>query len=360
MTKRRIGFGPKLTIDTQRLDDYGVEGSRHLLQLYLFGLVGMGFLAVFAALALANERYQLGLSLLGFLLVTALTLVYLRLSGNVVVASRAASLMLAVLALYLAASGGVAHTGPLWVYLVFALLLFLLGHIHGIVVTVILFVLIALFMLVPQLSPLVPRYDPTFAVRFLASLGATNLLVWAMEYSRDQAFRGVEHQRRELERVSRTDYLTGVSNRRDIIERVNAESSRFNRTDDPFSVLLLDIDHFKQVNDTHGHSIGDCVLKRLAGLLRSQVRRHDGIARWGGEEFLLLLPNTPLEDGRRVADLLRRSVETTSFPCNGNTLHITVSIGVAESERASDALALVDQADSRLYQAKAAGRNRVA
>lgn len=165
------------------------------------------------------------------------------------------------------------------------------------------------------------------------------------------------HSNAALERLARHDALTGLPNRRACDERLLLEFERMRRTGLAYAVLVLDIDHFKQVNDSHGHAAGDQVLRHVADLLCRQLRSTDFVGRSGGEEFLVLLPNTPPDEALRVAQKLRHAVDTSAAPV---VSHVSLSIGVAMGEPAhGDAEMAVRQADSQLYRAKQNGRNRV-
>lgn len=162
---------------------------------------------------------------------------------------------------------------------------------------------------------------------------------------------------RQLERLARRDALTGVHNRLAANEKLRGEFLRMKRTGNAYCVLLMDIDHFKRVNDCFGHETGDVVLKQVAGLLQDSARISDFVARFGGEEFLVVLPDTPLEGAKVVAEKIRAGVAGAEFPMVGR---VTLSIGVASSASADmNEDEAVRRADGALYQAKGAGRNRV-
>jgi diguanylate cyclase (GGDEF)-like protein len=171
----------------------------------------------------------------------------------------------------------------------------------------------------------------------------------------------------KLEHESVTDPLTGIYNRRYLEPRLADEIARASRYHAPLSVLLIDVDRFKRVNDEHGHQAGDVVLKGLARLIVQTVRVTDIVARYGGEEIIVLAPSTSRKTARSLAERLRAKIETASFPvpdqAGGNigALRVTVSIGVAcLGPDARDARTLIRRADEALYEAKGAGRNRVA
>jgi diguanylate cyclase (GGDEF)-like protein len=155
------------------------------------------------------------------------------------------------------------------------------------------------------------------------------------------------------------DSLTRALNRGSLFERMEQEIAYCKRHNRHLSVLMLDVDFFKQVNDNHGHSVGDFVLRFLAEQLRRQMRLEDVLGRYGGEEFCLLLRQTPPEAARETAERLRQGIESSRPVCQDIALRITVSIGVS-SLRPQDTLdSLLARADGALYQAKASGRNRV-
>ena len=165
------------------------------------------------------------------------------------------------------------------------------------------------------------------------------------------------HERDELKRLSRTDSLTGLSNRMAAVTAMEHEIVNAQRYGHALSVLMIDIDHFKVINDAYGHGEGDEVLRRLSRYMRDALRAGDNVGRWGGEEFLVVLPNTPLVSALAAAEKLRKGIHQTVASGNGP---ISVSIGVAEYELEDTIETLVARADTALYEAKARGRNRVA
>jgi diguanylate cyclase (GGDEF)-like protein/hemerythrin-like metal-binding protein len=161
----------------------------------------------------------------------------------------------------------------------------------------------------------------------------------------------------ELERLARDDVLTGLANRLAANERLRNEFVSMKRSNEVYAVLMMDIDFFKRVNDSHGHAVGDQVLQRVAKILQATLRESDFAARFGGEEFLALLPVTELAAARHVAEKLRQAVESSPDPVAGR---ITLSIGLslATPDQASEEVA-VREADDALYRAKREGRNQV-
>ncbi|MFQ5698107.1 MAG: diguanylate cyclase [Myxococcota bacterium] len=165
-----------------------------------------------------------------------------------------------------------------------------------------------------------------------------------------------------LEKQSFVDGLTGLWNRSYMDRRLESELKVATRYERRLSLVMADIDHFKQLNDTHGHLFGDIVLQGVAGALREVARQSDVVCRFGGEEFVLLLTDTPLQGGIDVAERLRQAVESKGFEVCGQILSVTASFGVATTDRIEEPLsteALLSAADQALYSSKQNGRNCV-
>ena len=202
----------------------------------------------------------------------------------------------------------------------------------------------------------VDRFQPTMDTYFLERL--SKVLSVCMENT-------INYE--QLKRSSLFDTLTGVNNRRFFEQRLNEEVLRSLRTTDCLTCLFVDIDFFKKVNDTHGHQVGDLALKHAADSLKSQLRSNDIIARFGGEEFVVLLPTASEEKGCEVAERMRTCIESSVLKLQGGAaLKMTVSIGTSTfvvekvgSHKNIDTAVLIEVADKALYQAKNSGRNQV-
>jgi len=174
-------------------------------------------------------------------------------------------------------------------------------------------------------------------------------------------FRNLVQQRESLFDMARRDPLTGCLNRRSVLEGAALEFARFKRYGNPLTYAMLDIDNFKQVNDTHGHAAGDAVLNQLVEIAHEIVRKTDIFGRVGGEEFAIILPETDLAGAQVFAEKLRMSIERTIIRWDGETIAFTVSIGLGVvSEPDQSEQQALSRADKALYQAKQTGRNRVA
>jgi diguanylate cyclase (GGDEF)-like protein len=219
--------------------------------------------------------------------------------------------------------------------------------------------LLIIIVLVPVMFLVsLPLFDKIgTAVFVLLALAASTLLGRLFEVSNRRAY-ALEL---ELLHDARTDSLTGLDNRRAMLERGRVELKRASRTGVPVSVILCDLDHFKNINDKYGHEAGDAALTRSAMVLRRALRETDAIGRWGGEEFMAILPGTDAAGAAEVAERMRLAIAVTSF--DGLSEGTTISIGVASSEQFEDPDMewdlLIKEADQRLYRAKREGRNRV-
>ena len=169
----------------------------------------------------------------------------------------------------------------------------------------------------------------------------------------------LEEANRKLDLISRTDELTGLPNRRDMLRTIDNEIGRVTRTRKPFCFIFIDLDHFKQVNDTYGHACGDEVLKAVSHTVRGMLRKYDVLARYGGEEFLTLLPETDLQGAAVVAERFRKKVEDMTVIHGNLSIKVTITLGVAAYDSALGADKSIQLADKALYNGKESGRNKV-
>lgn len=212
------------------------------------------------------------------------------------------------------------------------------------------------------------------ALWFSIVTSRTGLRAFALSYRNSELVSALQESNKELENkndalhyalakieeVAAKDELTGCFNRRFLMEALRRELAISSRDYRPFTLLLIDVDHFKAINDTHGHLVGDRVLAELAHTLRLTMRSMDTLARFGGEEFACMLPETALDDAGALADRVRHVISTLSFAYDGGLFSVTVSIGVAQWHLNETIESVIQQADQALYKAKDAGRNCIA
>ncbi len=161
---------------------------------------------------------------------------------------------------------------------------------------------------------------------------------------------------KELQQMVHTDPLTGAKNRLAFIKRITEEIERAKRYEAPLSIIMFDIDHFKKINDTYGHNVGDNVLKGMVKIVEEHLRKSDNLYRTGGEEFIVILPNTDIEKAEIVAEKIREAICKTKFEKVGR---VTISIGVTQVTEDDDEDTVTSRVDEALYRAKNTGRNRV-
>lgn len=197
-------------------------------------------------------------------------------------------------------------------------------------------------------------YIVVFAVTVLIALTAIILLV------SNQLIKELRNAEKRLYEMATRDFLTGLFNRREGLKRFQEEISKSRRNHEPLTAIILDIDHFKNINDTYGHLVGDKVLQQLAETLMPVLRIYDILCRYGGEEFLLILPGTPLRQGVEIAERLRQKIAAGRIMTgNGTTITLTISLGVAQLTGDENENSLISRVDDALYNAKDRGRNCV-
>ena len=213
-----------------------------------------------------------------------------------------------------------------------------------------------------------PDYPTVVAAAYVGMvvvvLLSSTFLTTRVQSTREHLRRQKAELARALEQIRQLathDDLTGLLNRRAMLDRMQLEQRRSLRSGSPLLIAQLDIDHFKAVNDTHGHAAGDLVLQSFADTVRRNVRDTDVLARWGGEEFVLLLCDTPAADAVALMERLRQAVQAMQVPVpqGGGPITVTVSIGLARHTPADPLAGTLERADQALYAAKAGGRNRV-
>jgi len=213
-----------------------------------------------------------------------------------------------------------------------------------------------------------PDYPPVVAAAYVGMvvvvLLSSTFLTTRVQSTREHLRRQKAELAQALEQIRQLathDDLTGLLNRRAMLDRMQLEQHRSLRSGSPLLIAQLDIDHFKAVNDTHGHAAGDLVLQSFADTVRRNVRDTDVLARWGGEEFVLLLCDTPAADAVALMERLRQAVQAMQVPVaqGGQPITVTVSIGLARHAPADPLAGTLERADQALYAAKAGGRNRV-
>ena len=208
-------------------------------------------------------------------------------------------------------------------------------------------------------TQMVSRGDFTQRVQFMGEFADSfNLMTKQL----DQTHKEQAESEKKYRLLAITDPLTGLSNRRHFFEVAFVEFDRSKRYSKPISVIMMDVDHFKKINDNYGHQVGDIIIKSVADRLKTALRGTDIPARYGGEEFIVLLPETAKSDAQAVAERIRENIQSKAIDADGNLMIITASFGVSDYDGAIGYQTLeevINSADKALYSAKNSGRNRV-
>lgn len=253
--------------------------------------------------------------------------------------------------------GGYAQTALYWVFPFPPIIFGLLGVRRGIAINLLLVAALLFILYGPNFGQAV--YRDAECSRFIASLMTLIIACLINEHFRERSHHSMDMLQRTKAHEANTDALTQLANRRFVDQELPQYLSTQPALFFPMSLIMADLDHFKHINDSFGHAEGDNVLRDIASLFRRKLRNPDIACRIGGEEFLLILPKTPLADAIKVADKIRATIAQQRFISAHPDLVITCSFGVAEIASYRDFASGLQQADSCLYKAKAGGRNQV-
>jgi len=286
------------------------------------------------------------------------SLFYQQKYGNNEVPSNIILYSLMVLMVYLLITGGTNNTGPIWIFIISPVAFFLHGLMRGLFELTIFLAIYCTLMFSPNDHLLATSYEQEFKVRILLSFLTVTFLSAFFEFSRDCSYKKAISISKKFEHLSKVDWLTKLINRREGMEKLEYEYHRMIRTQQPLTILLGDLDHFKGINDTHGHQTGDKLLISLANLFKEHTRAQDTVARWGGEEFLFILPQTDLTNAQEFSNKLHAAIRKFHLDSGANKIQCTMSIGMHQLSKDSKIIEALQQVDQALYQAKAAGRNR--
>ena len=325
-------------------------------------MVGMSITFALGISAMIDNDRVLGIVLLSssalFGLCKAL-LLHSKVLYNHVLAPFILVVSLAGLMLYLVITGGVANTGPLWIYVLPPVAMFFAGVVYGVITVAVFITLCSYILFAADGWFVVAHYTTEFKLRLLYSFATVTFLSAFYEHSRQTSFNIVKDLSDKFEKQAQQDTLTRLPNRRGIQQFIEFESARARRQKKPLTLILCDIDRFKRVNDQYGHDGGDEVLKHVSDLFKASIREQDGVARWGGEEFLFVLPDTDESNAVVLAEKVRETLATSPVDIQQKNVVITASFGVAQIDFEQGLDKALTLADKALYKAKEKGRNKV-
>ena len=298
------------------------------------------------------------LLVLGSLLLANL-LVHL-VSGNLEQLRWGFIIVITVVLAFVSLSGLEQGTGVLWLYVYPPVVFYISSPRFGVISCAAGWVALSVGLTpLGQILASVAEYPLPFRLVLAISLAFVMLFSYLLDRARRQHAERLRQMAEIFEHAATHDALTNLYNRREGADCLAREFARFQRTETPFSVILGDIDHFKAINDTLGHGIGDEVIKTVAARLAAGCRRMDSVIRWGGEEFLIVLPEAGESEAITTARRVRQLIVEEPVMAEERPLEITCSFGVAEARRSDAAETLLQRADERLYHAKTTGRNRI-
>ncbi|MAX42131.1 GGDEF domain-containing protein [Marisediminitalea sp.] len=341
---------------------YDEDANRKIIVINLFAMVGMSITFALGISAMIDNDRVLGIVLLSssalFGLCKAL-LLHSKVLYNHVLAPFILVVSLAGLMLYLVITGGVANTGPLWIYVLPPVAMFFAGVVYGVITVAVFITLCSYILFAADGWFVVAHYTTEFKLRLLYSFATVTFLSAFYEHSRQTSFNIVKDLSDKFEKQAQQDILTRLPNRRGIQQFIEFESARARRQKKPLTLILCDIDRFKRVNDQYGHDGGDVVLKHVSDLFKASIREQDGVARWGGEEFLFVLPDTEESNAVVLAEKVRETLATSPVDIQQKKVVITASFGVAQIDFEQGLDKALTLADKALYKAKEKGRNKV-
>lgn len=336
---------------------YSQENTEETLKKYLiytFSVVGFIFVFLLGLVGITTSDYILTTFFLGGSLLLLINLFYLKITSNHTYAGYIMLYLFFALIIYLIYSGGINNTGPLWMYALPPIALFIHGFKKGLLDLTIFLVIVAFMLFYPTHYLLDTNYSLEFKIHIILSFLLLVFLSSLYAYSREKTLKKMKKIQKDLEFFLKRDPLTGLYNRRGYHDSIH-------KIGDTHGVMLMcDIDHFKRINDTYGHDTGDFVIQEVAQCIRENIRKEDVAIRWGGEEFLIFLSETNINNGYLVGEKLRESIENLSINYRDETIiKVTLSMGISMINDGIPLEEAIRNADNAMYVSKASGRNTI-
>ncbi|PKG99029.1 sensor domain-containing diguanylate cyclase [Paraglaciecola sp. MB-3u-78] len=348
-------------LNTGVVQSSDTEANQHIFVANLFGFIGYSITFLMGVSAFIRQDRLIGIVLLIASLLffsSHLILRSKRFANPYKFSANLLTISLMLLMIYLVFTGGVNGTGPLWIYIVPPVALFFGGMRKGTRNIGLFVLIISVLMFYPNDEWLATSYTFEFKSRLIYSFLTVSCLFAFYEYVRQNSFNRIQEMSQKFERQAMEDPLSGLLNRRGMREKLQNEFERSQRYNNDLTVMMCDIDHFKAVNDQYGHDKGDEIIKSLGTIFKSGLRKQDSLARWGGEEYLFLLPETNGNQGMQLAEKLRSQIEKKPYTQDDKIFSISISIGLHQIAATDTINQAITKADTNLYKAKEQGRNR--
>ncbi len=335
---------------------FSQENNEETLKVYLiysFSLIGFIFIFGFGLKDIHTSNLTLIIFLLFGSLLLLLNIFYLKITGNHIISGYIVLYFFFALMFYLVYSGGIDNTGFLWIYCLPAIALYIHGLKRGLIDLAIFLLAIILILFYPNNELLETTYSLSFKIRLVLSFILVVFLSAVYGYSREKSSGKMIKMTKDLEFFLRRDELTGLYNRRGYKDEIN------NLLQITGVILMCDIDHFKKINDTYGHDVGDLTIKEVSKCISNNLRKNDIAVRWGGEEFLVFLRDITLENAYLVSEKLRESVENLTITYGEEiSFPVTLSVGISKVNETISLEKAIKYADDAMYLSKASGRNK--
>ena len=336
------------------------EVIKQILITNFFSIFGCSIMFVIGGTALFAEHWIHGFTLLSasFVFFVSYWIPKTKLVNSpFVVAENIMLATIMLLMLYLIHFGGSANTGPLWIYIIPPITLFFGGLQRGLKILSVFLIAVCTLLFFPNDALLATTYSLEFKTRLIYSFLTVSSLFIAYEYIREKSYNDLVLLKQKFELQAKHDMLSGLFNRRGMMECLTYEFKRNKRVQSDLSLIMCDLDKFKLINDEYGHEKGDEVIKKVAHIFQCNLREQDTLARWGGEEYLFLLPMTNIRQATILAEKLRKKIESATFEHDNKTFSVTVSMGIYQYHAKDGINDMINRADNNLYKAKDNGRN---
>ena len=356
LLKRELAVQITLSKDSKKQVERIDARRRHKILAFV-SYITSAVMFIYAVKNLHVGQWMLPALLFSTGLLFLLNMAIFHLTKNLDRACLIEALLVGTFVLCLVYQGGYNNTALYWVFPFPAILFGLLGIRLALLCNTLLLAALGLMLYTPTF--IMAQYKDAESSRFLASLFIVIIVCWINDYYRERSHKALDKLQQSKDQQANTDPLTGLANRRFIDASLVTDFRQNPSQFLPLTLIMCDIDHFKQLNDRFGHDVGDEVLKAVAALFIKNLRQHDFACRTGGEEFLLILPQTSLDDAGYVAEKIRIQLSQQQFVKQDSSYQVTASFGVASCDDAQQFQESLKLADVMLYQAKHQGRNQI-
>ncbi len=317
--------------------------------IYSISLIGTSYLFLYSLIHFARKDYSIAAIEVLLVIFSFINMFFYKKTGNKELSSSIILLAMIIFFDYLIINGGLYNTGIYWIYFYPTLAFFLKDKLKGVYWNFFFLLSILGLIFLQERGFLRLAYPTNILIFSLITYSSIFIILLFIKSN-------INYSYHKIEKLATTDSLTGIFNRFQIMKLLEMEVERAKRYQKVFSIVLFDIDNFKQINDTYGHQKGDEVLKKIAKLFKENLRKTDYFGRFGGEEFIIIVPEATTKEAYLLAEKLRKLLEKSKFDDIGS---ITASFGISQYSPEKSITKLLKEADDALYSAKREGKNKV-